>query len=135
MIAWASAGHGGKTGICPPCGNWDYEPNISGKTWSRHLNSDLLIWFLQWQFFCGYETHTAQESGSQLSCHAVMSLQFTHVPSFACGGGLRKWRADCSTVGLYCITITWQQICKGSFCITVAGVLLHETVERRHLGK
>jgi len=32
MIAWASAGHEGKPGICPPGGNWDYEPNISGKT-------------------------------------------------------------------------------------------------------
>jgi len=31
--------------------------------------------------------------------------------------------------------MTWQQICKGSLCITVTGVLLHETVERRHLGK
>ena len=28
-----------------------------------------------------------------------------------------------------------QQICKGSLCITEAGVLLHETVERRHLGR
>jgi len=37
MIAWASAG--AKTGISPP-GNWNYEPNISGKAWSRHLNSD-----------------------------------------------------------------------------------------------
>ena len=32
MIAWASVGQGGKTGICPPIGKWDYEPNISGKT-------------------------------------------------------------------------------------------------------
>jgi len=23
MIAWASAGQGVKTGICPPSGNWD----------------------------------------------------------------------------------------------------------------
>jgi len=46
-----------------------------------------------------------------------MSLQFTHVPSFACRGGLRKSRADCSTVGLCCVTITWQQICKGSLYI------------------
>jgi len=30
------------------------------------LNSDRLIWFLHWQFFCWYETHIAQESGSQL---------------------------------------------------------------------
>jgi len=64
-----------------------------------------------------------------------MSLQFTHVPSFAGRGGLRKSRADFSTVGLYCVTITWQQICKGSLHITVAGVLLHETVERRRLGR
>ena len=28
------------------------------------------------------------------------------------------------------MTITWQQICKGSLYITVAGVLLHESVER-----
>jgi len=27
--------------------------------------------------------HTAQESGSQLQCHAVMSLQFTHVPGLS----------------------------------------------------
>jgi len=63
-----------------------------------------------------------------------MSLQFTHV-TFTCRGGLRKSRADCSTVGLRCITITWQQICKGSLYIPVAGVLWHDTVERTHLGK
>jgi len=64
-----------------------------------------------------------------------MSLQFTHVRSFVCRGGLRNSRTDFSTVGLYCVTITWQQICKGSLYITVAGILLHETVESRHLGR
>jgi len=44
-------------------------------------------------------------------------------------------RADCSTVGVYCVTIPWQQIFKGSRYITVAGVLLHETVERKRLGR
>jgi len=39
------------------------------------------------------------------------------------------------TVGLYFVTITWPQICKGSIYITVAGVLLHETVEPTHLGR
>ena len=67
--------------------------------------------------------------------YAVMSLQFTRVPSVACRGGLRMSRADCSIVGLYCVAISWQQICKDSRCITVAGVLLHETVERKHLGR
>jgi len=64
-----------------------------------------------------------------------MSLQFTHIPSFACRGGLRKSRSDCSAVGLYCVTTTWQQILKNSLYITVADVLLHETVERTHLGR
>jgi len=58
--------------------------------------------------------HTAQELLLHLWYHAVLSLQFTHVPSFVCRGGLRKSRADCYTVGLYYVTITWQQICKGS---------------------
>jgi len=65
----------------------------------------------------------------------VMSLQFTHVPSFVCRGGLRKSRADCSTVGLYCATMTWQQIFKISRYIAVAGVLFRENVERTHLGR
>jgi len=64
-----------------------------------------------------------------------MSLQFTHVLSFACRGGLRKSRAVCSAVGLYCVATTWQQICKGSLYITGIGVLLHEIVERTHLDR
>ena len=66
----------------------------------------------------------AQAPGSQLWCRAVMSLQFTYVPSFACRGRLRKLRRGCSTVVLYCVTMNWQQICKGSFRVPVAGVLL-----------
>jgi len=64
-----------------------------------------------------------------------MSLQFTHVTFLICRGGLRKSRADCSTVGLLrCVTITWQQICKGLLYIPVAVILWHETVERTHQG-
>jgi len=36
------------------------------------------------------------------------------VRSFASRGRLQKVRAGCCTDGLYCITITWQQIFKGS---------------------
>jgi len=61
---------------------------------------------------------------------AIHSVSF-----FACRGGLWKSRADCSALGLYCVTIPWQQTRKGSLYITVAGDLLHETVARRHLGK
>jgi len=47
---------------------------------------------------------------------------------------LRNLRADCSIVGLYCVTIIWQQIFKGSLQVTIEGVFLHVTVERSHLG-
>jgi len=50
-----------------------------------------------------------------------MSLQFTYVGSFACRGRLRSLRGDCSTVGLYCVTITWQQIFKGLLQVAAVG--------------
>ena len=76
---------------------------------------------------------------TRLSCTVIVScsdeLAVHSCPSFVCRGGFRKSRADFSAADLYCVTITWQKICKGSLCITVVGVLLHETVKRRHLGK
>jgi len=42
-----------------------------------------------------------------------------------------KLVSGCSIVTLYFVTITWQQIFKGS--VTVVGVLPHVTVERRRL--
>jgi len=62
-----------------------------------------------------------------------MSFQFNHVHSFFCRGRLRKWQAYCFIVGLYGVTITWQQIFKGSLQIMLKGVLRHVTVERSHL--
>ena len=51
--------------------------------------------------------------------------------------GCRNLRSDCSAVALCCVTITWQQIFKGSLQVqvTVVGVLLHVTVELRKLGR
>ena len=54
--------------------------------------------------------------------------------SFFCGGRLRNLWSDCSTASLYCATITWQQILKGSIQIMVEGVLLHETRVARWCG-
>jgi len=45
----------------------------------------------------------------------------------------RNLRSDCCAVGLYCVTITWQQMFKGSRQVTLAGVLLRMTVELRRL--
>ena len=58
--------------------------------------------------------HTAQEVGSLFWCLEVMSLQFTHVRYFACRYRLQSLWADFSIVTLCCVTITWQQIFKGS---------------------
>ena len=57
--------------------------------------------------------------------HAMMRLQFAHVRCFACRGRLRNLLADCSTVGLCCVTITRQKILKLSPLLkdTIAGVL------------
>ena len=66
-------------------------------------------------------------------CDAMMSLQFIHVHSFVCRGRLRNLQSDCSNVGLHCVTVTWQQIFKGSLQVTVANVLVHLIVVCRHV--
>jgi len=66
---------------------------------------------------CRCNTHIAQEPSSLFWCHAVMCLRFTHVPSFACRGGLRKSWADCPTVGLYCATINGNKSVKVHFML------------------
>jgi len=55
------------------------------------------------------------------------TAQFAHVWSSACRGRLRNLLADCCTLGLYCVTMTRQQIFKCSLQVTVVGVLPHVT--------
>jgi len=47
----------------------------------------------------------------------IVSLRFTRVHSFA----WPNFGTNFSSVGLYCITISWQQIFKGSLQVTIAG--------------
>ena len=46
--------------------------------------------------------------------HAMMRLQFAHVRFCACRGKLRNLLADCSAVGLCCVTIVRQLTLKHS---------------------
>jgi len=55
----------------------------------------------------------------------------TDLRSFDCRGRWSNLRMDCSIVGLYCLSITWQQAFQGSLQVTI-GVLSHATIERRH---
>jgi len=48
---------------------------------------------------------------------------------------LRLQRQVAKLASSLVITITRQQILKGSLQVTVVGVLPHVTVERRHLGR
>ena len=126
---------GGQNGNCPPL-----EIGINNQKILEKPEVSSLIpinWFSSYtdSFFTGMMHCTKADPGSQSWCHATMSLQFIHVPSFACRGRLRKLRAGCSTDGLYWARIAWQQIFKGSLHVAVAGVLLHGIVERKHLGR
>jgi len=113
----------------------------------QHLsNSDKRGWLTRWRLWSftnpmWHNDNLCQNSSVILPlCFISSSNVHSQLVSSSQGGSfycfwLFKSRADCSTVGLYCVTITWQQICKGSLYIVVAGVLLHETAERRHLGR
>jgi len=84
-----------------------------------------LIKFLQCLCVFRYDTHTARQPGSLFWCHAVVSLLFTRVHSFA----WPNLGANFSGVRLYCVTIPWQQILKGSLQVTIEGVLPHVAFE------
>jgi len=68
-----------------------------------------------------------------MSCSDVLAV---HSCPLYC---LQRWVAKVASGLSYCWSLLrnnkWQQIGKGSLYITVAGVLLHQTVERRHLGR
>jgi len=112
---------GGITGLVLP-GNWEYESKLSKKPDVKSKVS--IIDFLQWQFICRYDTYTTHEPRSLFWCHAVMHLHFTHVHYFACRSRLRNLLTDCSTVGLYCVSLARSQIFKGSLQDRVARLAI-----------
>jgi len=67
-----------------------------------------------------------------MSCSDELAVQ--SCPLLCLQRQLAKVASRLFTVGLYCVTITWQQIFKGSLQVMVVGVLPHMKVELRHLG-
>jgi len=102
----------GKTGICP-LGNCDEEPKFSRKPQVSSLIPINWINSCDGNLFDSMSL-TLQKSQIHRWCHAVINLQCTHTPSFTCKGRLQKLRVDCCAGGLFCVTITWQQIFKRS---------------------
>jgi len=78
-----------------------------------------LIKLLQYHCIFRYDTHAAQQPSSLLWGHAVVSLQFPRIHSFAWPNlGAMFF----SGVGVYCVTISRQQIFKGLLQVTIKGV-------------
>ena len=108
---------GGSSPLSPPC----VRPG-------PHPNQIIVCFFLIETRLCRICRRLAESvDGSNSS----LAIEASELLSKMCRPICRPAR---SSKG-YCVTITWQQICKGSRYITVAGVLLHETVERRRLGR
>ena len=76
-----------------------------------------------------------QNSVIRLKSNILTPPNFWAGDATACKSKLPNLQADCFTVGLYRVIITWQQIFKCSLQVTILGVLLHVTLERRHLGR
>jgi len=64
-----------------------------------------------------------------------MSLQFTKSASLPAEARLQNSAANCSTIGLCCVTITWQQIFEDALQVTVVRVLPNVTIEHRQFGR
>ena len=89
---------------------------------SIYLILAMTVYFPVWHSHC---TRTKFTFLAAMSC-----LQSTHVSSFACRGRLRNLGTDCFTIGLHCVTTTWQQIFKGSLQVAAIGILSSVTAEQ-----
>jgi len=101
---------GGKMGICHPLEIATKNKNVfeNLKLAANFRAIHLIVVMTVYLPVYDIDNHTAQEPGSLFWCHAMMRLQFARALSFACRGRLRTLLEDCSTVGLYCATITRQ---------------------------
>jgi len=79
---------------------------------------------INWLHFCNatvFSGMTLTLHNSQVHCSGVMqwwacsSLVFTPLRG-------QTWKRIFSGVGVYCVTISWQQIFKGSLQVTIEGV-------------
>ena len=79
------------------------------KTWRQQFIIDLFlamtVYFPLWHSHCRRGRFTVL-----VSCSGELAVRSLPLASFACRGRLPKLRANCSTVGLCCVTIARQQI-------------------------
>jgi len=136
MIAWAFTGQGRQNGHLPPAWKLGLRTKYSWKNLKSASYFRLIDLILANPVFLpAWNSHCVRVGFTVIvSCSdelAVRSCPLLCLQSRVAKVTSRLFYC----CGFYCVTITWQQICKDSLYITVAGVLLHETVERTHLGR
>ena len=65
--------------------------------------------------------------GDELAVHLISF--------FACRGRLRNSGANCSAIGLCCVTTTWQQIFEDALGIMVVGMCVRREGQNGHLSR
>ena len=89
----------------------------------------MTVFLLVWNSHCTRDRFTVVVLCSdELAVHSCPFLCLQRWVAKVASGLLYCW-------SFYCVAITWEQIFKSSLYIAVAGILLHETVERRRLGR
>ena len=130
IVMAIGVGRRGKMGNFPT-GNWDTNEISLVSLKLIELILAMTVYFSVWHSHCARAKLTVL-----VSCRdALLVVQSCPLMSFACRGRLRNLWTDCSTIGLYCVTMTWQQIFKGSLRVAAIGILPPVTVERRCLGR
>jgi len=120
----------GKTGIPPPL-----EIETKKQKFLENVKSAVLFWLvgliLAMTVIYPYSHCTRVRFIVLVTCSyefAVHQIRF-----FACRGRLQN--SNCSTIALYCVTITWQQIFEDALQVTVVRVLPNVTIEHGQLGR
>ena len=111
-----------------PPGNWDWEAKISRK---RKISTLILITRVN---FCNdslpisHSHCTRVRLTARVTCSDELAIHLTRF--FACRGRLRNSGANYFTVGLFCVTITWQQIFEDALEVTVVDIGVRRGTKR-----
>ena len=121
--AWASAG--GQNGHLPPPGYWAEEPKLSRihEVCSSISINDLILAMTVYLPV----RHLHSRFTVLVSCSGELVV-------YLCSSGWPNLEAD-SSVGLYCVTMTYFTSSYNSRRFAACGCLLLNQVERRYLGR
>jgi len=120
---------GGGTGICPLL-----EIGTKKQKFLENVKSGIEFWLFGLILAMTVCLPTWHSHGTRVSFTVLITCSYKlavhSCPLLAYRGRLWNSGANCSIVGLCCITITWQQIFEDALQVTVVGVSPHVTTEQ-----